>query len=71
MKENELINDSTDKLSDEEFLKSYGKHYKTEGRSNKYYKKKEKNAVKIGYWIFLVFVFILSYFLFTKFLFVN
>jgi len=71
MKENQLINESTDNLSDEEFLKNYEKHNKNKGRSNKYDKKNQKPGIKAAYWIFLAFVFIISYFLFTKFLFVD
>jgi len=71
MKEDQLINESTDNLSDEEFLKNYEKHNKTEGRSNKYNKKNQSVGIKSGYWIFLAFVFIACYFLFTKFLFVS
>lgn len=71
MKENQLINKNTDNLSDVEFLKNYEKHNKNERRSNKYDKKMQKNSIKAAYWFFLAFVFIVSYFIFTKFLFVD
>ena len=55
-------NDFVNKMSDKNFVGG--------GRSNKYEKGKEETSVKgIGYWIFLIITFLVSYLLFTNFLF--
>ena len=68
MKEENLEKESYDNLSDEEFLKRYDSHNKSEKRSNRYDKKKEGNS-GIIFWIFLAIVFLISYFLFSKYMF--
>ncbi|NOZ35820.1 MAG: hypothetical protein GXO80_11045 [Chlorobi bacterium] len=70
MQEQQLSEESTDMLSDEEFIKSYEKRNKHERRSNKYYKKDDGNTVKLGFWFFLAFVFIVTYYLFSSYLFI-
>ena len=69
MEDNHIINNSADRISDEEFLKNYEKHNKKPERSNKYDKKKQNKGLGVTYLIFLISVFIAAYFLFTKFLF--
>ncbi len=68
MKELDLEQESYDNLSDEDFLKSYERHNKNERRSNRYAKDKQNNS-GIMFWIFLGIIFLISYFLFSKFMF--
>ncbi len=70
MKEEELINNSTDNISDEEFLKNYEKHNKIKVRHNRHNKTEQNKEITMAYIFFLAAVFIVSYYVFTKFLFV-
>ncbi len=70
MQEEQLAKQNTDTLSDEEFLKNYEKHHKNDGRSNKYFKEKDSQTIKSSYWIFLAIVFIIAFYLFSKYLFI-
>lgn len=69
MKEKQLIEQSTDTLSDEEFLKNSESHIKSVGRSNRYKKKNTGKSSKIGFWIFLAATFLISFYLFSNYLF--
>jgi len=68
MKEENLEKESYDNLSDEDFLKRYDNHNKFERRSNRYNKEKQ-SKLGIMFWFFLALVFLISYFLFTKYMF--
>ncbi|MCF6185078.1 MAG: hypothetical protein L3J56_10765 [Bacteroidales bacterium] len=70
MQEQQLSEESKDMLSDEEFLQRYDKRNKHEQRRNKYYKKDDKNTVNLEFWLFLTFVFIITYYLFSSYLFI-
>jgi len=60
----------TNSISDEDFMKNYVRHNKSESRSDKYVKEKGRGSIKIGYWVFLALVFILVYYLFSEFYFI-
>lgn len=70
MEEDKTIQQNTDNLSDEDFLKNYEKHHKYEKRSNKYTKENKTSSANIGFWIFLAIAFIVAFYLFSNYLFV-
>ncbi len=70
MQEQQLSEESKDMLSDEEFLHRYDKSKKQGKRRNKYHKNDDTNTVKLGFWFFLAFVFTVSYYLFSSYLFI-
>ncbi len=68
MKESELIKNSKDRISDEEFLKKYDTRKKRERDYKKYKSDKKSSDLILNTALFSV-VFIISYYLFTNFLF--
>lgn len=64
------MNESKNRISDEEFMKNYVRHNKNENRSEKYVKGKDSGKLKgFGFMIFLAIVFLLAYYLFSEFIF--
>jgi len=58
------------RMSDEEFMQNYVRHNKTENRSDKYSRGKDGKGIKIGFWVFLAVVFLVVYYLFSKYYFI-
>lgn len=62
--------DINKKINDEEFMKNYVRHNKSERRSHKYEKGKNTGTLKgFGFMIFLALVFLIAYYLFSEFIF--
>ncbi len=68
MKESELIKNSKDRISDKEFLKKYDTRKKREREYKKYKSDKKSSDLILNTALFTA-VFIISYYLFTNFLF--
>ncbi len=61
-----------ERISDEDFINRYTERKKHIVRSDKYVKNNEKKIKSgFGYWIFLGFVFVISYYVFSHYYFVS
>ena len=65
------MSDKKFRISDEEFMKNYDRHNKSESRSDKYVKGKNSKSMKVGYWIFLAGAFLAAYYFFSEYYFTE
>jgi hypothetical protein len=57
------------RISDEDFINMYESKDREEGRLDKYVKDKESKPFNFAWWIFLAILFLVAYWLFSKYMF--